>query len=135
LLGFSMLFGLTGLIFSMTSYPGWLRVVLAPSTLLAQLVDISCWWLSRADPVYTHVLLLTGGLVAGSLFLQIAGSLFNLFGKAGKTVLLLLILSTATGGVLLKERVILPYLQNEKINPEARDAVNRELGRHPTAKQ
>src|SRR5262249_44960211 len=38
LLGFSMLYGLTGLIFAFTSYPGWVRAIFGPFTLVAQLV-------------------------------------------------------------------------------------------------
>jgi hypothetical protein len=114
LLGFAMLYGLTGLIFACTTYPGWLRLILAPLPLLAQLVDIGCWWLARLDPAYTHVILITGGIVAGSLFLQIVLSLFNLFNKVGKLNLLLLIVAAAAGGYVLKEQVIDPYLLREK---------------------
>src|SRR5207237_5518327 len=40
LLGFSMLFAITGLIFTFTSYPLALRLIFGPFTLLAQIVDI-----------------------------------------------------------------------------------------------
>src|SRR5262249_7042303 len=78
LLGFAMLYSLTGLIMSFTSFPFWFRVVLAPFTLVAQLLDISCWWLGRLDPLFAKTIILTGSLVGLGLFLQIVLSLFNL---------------------------------------------------------
>jgi hypothetical protein len=114
LLGFAMLYSITGLIFACTSYPGWLRLLLAPLPLLAQMVDISCWWLARIDPAFTQVIMVTGGIVAGSLFLQIILSLFNLFGRVGKLNLLLLIVAATVGAFVLKEQVIDPYLAREK---------------------
>lgn len=120
LLGFAMLYGLTGLIFTFTSYPGWVRAIFGPFTLIAQLVDISCWWLGRADPYYAQLIAVTGGLVAIGLFIQIVGSLFNLFGGFGKVVLVALMLAVGYGGYVVKERVIDPHLQSER--SEARPA-------------
>jgi hypothetical protein len=113
LLGFSMLYGLTGLIFAFTSYPGWLRFVLAPLPLLAQVADISCWWLGRLDPHFAHTISITGGIVAAGLFLQIVLSLFNLFGKKGWVVLVLLFALVGFGGFTAYQKVIQPFLQNE----------------------
>ncbi|MCI0461104.1 MAG: hypothetical protein L0Z62_29495, partial [Gemmataceae bacterium] len=84
LLGFAMLYGMTGLIFTWTSYPGWIRALLGPFTLLAQVVDISFWWLGRLDPLYARAIVFTGAAVAVGLFLQVVLSLFNLFGTRGK---------------------------------------------------
>jgi hypothetical protein len=81
LLGFAMLFALTGLMFSFTSYPFWMRAVFGPFTLVAQVIDISCWWLGRLDAVFAQVILVTGALVALGLLVQILGSLVNLFGR------------------------------------------------------
>ncbi len=86
LLGFSMLFAITGLIFTFTNYPLFLRVIFGPFTLLAQITDISCWWLGRADPTFARVIALTGGLVAMGLIIQIVGSLFNMFKLGGKLI-------------------------------------------------
>jgi hypothetical protein len=113
LLGFSMLYGLTGLIFAFTRYPGWLRFVLAPLPLIAQVADISCWWLARYDPVFAHTITITGAIVAGGLFLQIVLSLFSLFGKRGWAVLLLLFILGGLGAAVLEKRIITPYLQSE----------------------
>jgi hypothetical protein len=113
LLGFAMLYGLTGLIFTCTSYPGWMRLVLGPFTLLAQLADIACWWLGRMDPIYAQVILYTGSAVAGGLFVQITLSLFNMFGRAGRVILVLLLLAACFGGYELKEKVLDSYLSRE----------------------
>jgi hypothetical protein len=114
LLGFSMLFGLTGLIFSFTSYPTFLRLIFGPWTLIAQVADISCWWLGRIDPMFAQAILVTGGLVALGLLIQILGSVFNMFGKPGKTIVLMLILLACAGGVVGKSKVIDPFLEKEK---------------------
>lgn len=115
LLGFSMLYGMTGLIFAFTSYPRLIRLVIAPMALLAQLVDIGCWWMGRADPRFAQAIVVTGGIVGVSLFVQIVGSLFNMFGRVGKIVLILLILGGGLGGYLVKERFIDPYLHAETL--------------------
>jgi hypothetical protein len=114
LLGFAMLYGMTGLIFTFTSYPGWFRLLLGPFTLIAQMVDISCWWVARTDPIYAKAIIFTGGAVGVSLFLQIVLSLFNLFSARGKRILVLLIVIGCLGGYLVHKGVIAPYLENER---------------------
>jgi hypothetical protein len=114
LLGFSLLYGLTGLIFAFTSYPGWLRILIAPLPLVAQVADISCWWLARLDPIYAHAIILTGSVVAVGLGLQIILTLVNLFGRSGKVVLVLLMLSALGGGYVAKVKVIDPFIAQEK---------------------
>jgi hypothetical protein len=118
LLGFSMLYGLTGLILALTSLPAIIRVPLAPLALIAQVVDISFWWLARLDaphgPLFATLIPVSGGVVAVSLLLQILLSLFDLFGKGGKAVLLLLALAAGAGGFVVKEKVIDPHLAKEK---------------------
>jgi hypothetical protein len=119
LLGFAMLYGLTGLIITLTTYPGWVRAVLGPLPLVAQVVDIGLWWLGRVDPLYAKAVVVAGGIAALGLFLQLSLSLFNLFGKTGKWILLLLILTACLGGYVAKERVIDPYLVREAISATA----------------
>jgi hypothetical protein len=114
LLGFSMLYGLTGLILAFSTYPGWMRFILCPLPLVAQVIDISCWWLARMDPTFAHVIVFTGGIVAMGLMLHIVLSLLNMFGVAGKLVLLLLFLVAGGGGFVLKTQVIDPFLAREK---------------------
>ena len=82
-LGFSMLFGLTGLIFSLTSYPKVIRVIFSPFPLVVQMIDISCWWLGRLDPLFAQVIVVTGGLVGLGLAIHIFGSFFHLFAPRG----------------------------------------------------
>jgi hypothetical protein len=117
LLGFSMLYGLTGLVLAFSSYPRTLRVILCPLPLLAQIADIACWWLGRVEepygPMFAGAIIYTGAVVAGSLLLQIVLSLWDLFGKTGKTVVVLLLAAAAAGGYLAKDRIIDPYLKHE----------------------
>lgn len=114
LLGFSMLYGLTGLLFSFTSYPGMIRCVFGPFTLIAQLADISCWWLARADPLFAQMIVVTGGCVALGLGIQIVGTLFDLYNLRGKLVLVALLAVTAAGGGVVIHKVVHPHLEREK---------------------
>jgi hypothetical protein len=117
LLSFAMLFTLTGLVFAFTSYPGGIRVALAPVVLLAQVADVACWWLARmpdCGPSFAMVIPFTGGIVGAGLMLQILLSLFNMYGWKGKAVLLLLLLGTLAGGFVLTQRVIRPALSAER---------------------
>jgi hypothetical protein len=114
LLGFAMLYGLTGLIFSFTSYPAWMRFLIAPLPLVAQIADISCWWLARVDPIYAKAVVVTGGIVALGLGLQILLSLLNMFGRKGKIILVLLMLAAGLVARELDIRVIEPFLINER---------------------
>lgn len=113
LLSFAMLYGLTGLIFSLTSYAGWVRMLIGPWPLVLQLAEISCWWLARMDPQYARAIGVLGGLVALGLMLQIVLTLFGLFGKTGKVVLVALVCVALAGGYMVKQRVIEPYLAQE----------------------
>jgi hypothetical protein len=118
LLGFSMLYGLTGMIFALTSYPAWLRLLIAPLPLLAQVVDIAFWWLARMEPPYGHqfaeAIRISGGVVGVSLAMHIVLGVWNLFGKTGKVVVLLLLVGTGAGAHFAHEKIIAPYLAHEK---------------------
>jgi hypothetical protein len=114
LLGFGMMFALTGVIFSLTSYPVPVRVVIAPLALLAQVVDIGCWWAGRTDPMFAQAIVYTGGIVAASLLVQILGSLFNMFGKGGKAVVFLLLLAAVAAAYGVADRYVIPFLDAEK---------------------
>jgi hypothetical protein len=116
LIGFALVYGLTGLTVTFTSYPAWLRGLIGPLPLIAQIVDIGFWWLGRADPTYARAIVFTGGIVALSLALQIGLSLFNMFGKAGKATLVVLVVATCLGAFLLKERLVEPYLSKERLS-------------------
>ena len=116
LLSFCVLWTLTGLIFAFSSYPRWFRCVLGPIVLLAQVADVSCWWLARLDGVgpYFALAIIGAGIVVGvGLALQIVLSLFNMYRAPGKIVLLLLFGAAAAGGALLEPHVA-AYLNQEK---------------------
>jgi hypothetical protein len=114
LLGFAMLYGLTGLIFCFTSYPAVVRFVLAPLPLLVQVVEIAAgWWGGRAYEPLALAIPILGGVVAVGLLFQIVLSLFDLFGRVGKILVFLLLLGGALGGGALTKHVIQPYLQEE----------------------
>jgi hypothetical protein len=117
LLSFCTLYLLTGVIFALTSYPGWIRGFLAPLVLVAQVADIGCWWLARLDgvgPYFALTIPITGAIVGVGLMLQIVLSLFNMFGWKGKSVLLVMFLGVAVGGVILYQKVFDPVLAAEK---------------------
>jgi hypothetical protein len=84
LIGFTMMFCATGVIFSLTNWPAALRVVLAPWPMFFQVIDISCWWLGRYEPLAAQAIVVTGGLVALGFALQILGSLIDLLGLTGR---------------------------------------------------
>ena len=129
LLSFAMLYGLTGVLVTFTSYPKWFRGILAPLPLVAQLADISCWWLARFDPLYARLIMFTGAVVALSLMLQIGLTLFNLFGKTGRIVLVALLLAGALGGYQIKIQIVDPYLAQEQIRVEFRALMKSFLSR------
>jgi hypothetical protein len=119
LLGFSMLYGLTGLLLALTPLPGWIRVPLAPAALVAQVIDIAFWWLARMDEphgaLFARGIPITGGVVALSLGLQILLTLFSMFGRVGKIVLVVVIAAVIGGGfgVGLKPKIE-AYLADER---------------------
>jgi len=117
LLGFSMLYGLTGVIFACSSWPGIFRFLIAPLPLVAQLLDISFWWLARLqDPwgsEFARGIRYTGMVVAGGLGLQIILSLFSLFGWFGRFVLVLLMAAALVGAYYVNDQYIGPYLAQQ----------------------
>lgn len=118
LLGFSVLYGLTGLTFALSGYPFWMRLLIAPAPLMFQIIDISFWWLSRLDspwgPIFAQGIMGTGGLVAVALMAQIVLGLLGLFKGIERVVLLAICaLGTATGIAILV-LVVLPHLEKEK---------------------
>lgn len=90
-LSFAVLFCLTGLIYAHTSQPAFLRGMLAPIVLLAQMMDLSFWWLARMDlpwgPLFALGIMGTGGVVGLGLILQIVLSLFDMYRWRGRAVL------------------------------------------------
>jgi hypothetical protein len=119
LLGFSMLYGLTGLLLALTPLPGWLRLPLAPLPLAAQVVDIAFWWLARLEepygPMFASLIRVSGGVVAAGLLLQIILTLFSMFEKLWSWVVLVALFAGASYGAhLAKTHVIDPHLAAER---------------------
>jgi hypothetical protein len=107
LLSFSMLYLLTGVIFAFTSFPAVVRIVIAPLPLVAQLVDVGCWWLTRFDPRFADGIIISGGVVAAGLTLHIVLGLFSMYGRLGRVALLLLLLAAGFGAWQAK-----PYVES-----------------------
>lgn len=78
LLGFSVLFAMTGFIFSLTSYPLALRAAFAPWALALQVVEIACWWLAKGNVAFAYGIFYLGPLIGLGLGVQILGSLLDL---------------------------------------------------------
>jgi hypothetical protein len=117
LLSFSVLFGLTGLIFAFSGYPRLVRAIVSPLPLVAQVIEIACWWLPRmAVPFAGEIAdaIPKIGMVVGiGVALQILGGLFGMYRWKGQIVLLLMMLGAAAGLVWLAPQVN-QYLEQEK---------------------
>ncbi|WP_020474021.1 hypothetical protein [Zavarzinella formosa] len=123
LLSFAMLWTLTGLVFAYSSYPTFVKCVLSPIVLIAQVADISCWWLARLEgvgPYFAMVIMGTGAIVGLGLGLQIVLSLFNMYSYKGKMVLFVIMLVGLVGFGLVATKVVIPQLEEEKKTAEAR---------------
>ena len=117
LLSFAVLFAMTGLVFAFTSYPGVVRGVVGPLVLVAQVADVSCWWLARepgCGQYFAMCIVGTGGVVGLGLMAQILLGLFDMYGPKGKLVLLLLFGLAGAGGGLAFVKVVGPFLKNEQ---------------------
>ena len=117
LLSFSMLWALTGLTFAFTGYSRWLRLGLAPAVLLAQIADVSCWWLARlpdVGPYFALAIMGTGAVVGLGLALQIVLSLFSMYGRKGRIVLVVLMIAGCMGAGCVYCKYIVPEVQAEK---------------------
>jgi hypothetical protein len=112
MLGFAVLWCLTGLIFACTSLPAWIRAIFGPWTLIAQVADIACWWLAGQDPKFADVIMVTGGLVGVGLTVQILGSSLCLFRKGGRLVMILVLILVAIGVAGFYLKVVEPRLKN-----------------------
>lgn len=118
LLGFAVLYGLTGIIFALAPLPGWVRLPIAPLPLVAQVVDISFWWLSRMEGesglMFARLIPVTGGIVAVGLGLQVLLTMFSMFRVWGWVVLVALMGLAGYGAHVVHERVIHPHMTAEK---------------------
>jgi hypothetical protein len=118
LLTFSILWAATGLIFAFTSYSSFVRCVLSPIVLVAQVADVACWWLARleppAGPYFALAIMATGAIVGLGLWAQILLSIWNMYGPKGKAVVVLLFLIGLGLFGLTYVKVIHPQIQAER---------------------
>lgn len=125
LLSFAMLFGLTGFVFSFTSHRSWIRFIVAPMVLVAQVADVSCWWLARIDGpgvYFAQAIMATGAFVGIGLGAQIVLSVFNMYGLKGKAVLAVLFIGAGLGLGLVGEKFAKPFLADLKAKKEKEQA-------------
>lgn len=117
LLSLTVLFTLTGLCFALTTYPAWLRFMLAPLVLLAQLAEFACWWLARWQPAFADGIIPCGAVVGLGLCVQVVGTLFHLFGWKGKIILAVLMLVALAGGGWFWVAIVSPHLAARNARP------------------
>lgn len=79
LFGISIIFLLTGAIFSLSKTPSWLRVSLVVVPYLAILADIGAWWITKFDPAFAIVVIIGGGVMGLALAAQILISLWDMW--------------------------------------------------------
>lgn len=119
LLSFAVLFSLTGLLFALSSWPTWVRVIVGPSVVIAVFADVSLWWLARLcdewGPYFALGVMGTGALAGMGLGAQITLSLFNMYGPKGKVAIALLFLVGALAGGGFVMKLLIPALPKPKV--------------------
>jgi hypothetical protein len=86
LFGISIIFLLTGAIFSLSETPTWLRVSLLVLPYVTIVMDVGSWWATKyLDPVFAYIVIGGGALMGLSLASQILISLWEMWvGSARK---------------------------------------------------
>jgi hypothetical protein len=79
LFGISIVFLLTGGIFSLSGTPSWLRISLVGIPYLAILADIGSWWITRYEPLFAYVVVIGGAIMGLALAGQILISLWDMW--------------------------------------------------------
>ena len=80
LFGISIIFLLTGAIFSLSVTPVWFRVFVLIAPYLAIVMDIGSWWVTKYfDPVFAYIVILGGALMGLALACQIFVSLWDMW--------------------------------------------------------
>ena len=123
LLSFAVLFALTGLITALSRLPAWVRVTLAPMVLIAQVVDIACWWLARVPeygPYFAQTIILTGTVVGIGLVLQIILGLFSMYDRRARVAMIVIVLAGLVGVGVVYVKAIRPALDRERAEYERR---------------
>lgn len=79
LFGISIIFLLTGAIFSLSETPSWLRTSLVGIPYLAIFADIGSWWITRYEPLFAYVVIIGGAIMGLALAGQILISLWDMW--------------------------------------------------------
>ena len=80
LFGISILFLLTGAIFSLSETPIWFRVSVLIIPYLAIIMDIGSWWVTKYyDPVFAYIVLFGGAFMGLAMACQIIISLWEMW--------------------------------------------------------
>src|SRR5262249_1370840 len=108
LLGFAVLWCMTGLLMASTGFPAWVRVIVSPLVLVAQIADIACWWLASTDVIFADAILVTGGIVGAGLALQMGLTFWDLYAGAGRLMLFVVLLLIGLGTAEMYRKVVEP---------------------------
>jgi hypothetical protein len=80
LFGISIMFVLTGAIFSLSVTPIWFRVAVLVVPYLAIIMDIGSWWATKYyDPVFAYIVLIGGAFMGLAMACQIFVSLWDMW--------------------------------------------------------
>jgi hypothetical protein len=80
LFGISIMFLLTGAIFSLSVTPIWFRVAVLVVPYLAIIMDIGSWWATKYyDPVFAYIVLIGGAFMGLAMACQILVSLWDMW--------------------------------------------------------
>lgn len=79
LFGISIIFVLTGAIFSLSETPTWLRVSLVVIPYLSIFADIASWWFTKFIPIFGFVVVIGGAIWGLALAAQILVSLWEMW--------------------------------------------------------
>ena len=82
LFGISLIFVMTGLIFSLSRMSAFGKVWILVLPYVAIWADIGSWWLTKWEPVFAYVVLVGGALMGASLALQILVPLWEMWVKS-----------------------------------------------------
>jgi uncharacterized membrane protein len=96
-----------------------MRALVGPWTLVAQIADITCWWLAGENPQFAHLILITGGLVGIGFCAQMLMGFWDLFRGTGRVILFLVLILIGLGVARLYVKVVEPRFKNGHSLPAA----------------
>jgi len=86
LFGISIIFLLTGTIFSLSEIPSALKLPIIAMPYVAIWMDIGSWWITKYQPFFAYIVIIGGGFMGLALAAQILISLWGMwFKKPGAT--------------------------------------------------